>query len=75
MYAAFQSRPESKTEYYTQCISYTNRTQLCGASMFARQDGGFTELADWAHGLLSLSCSHHPTWLRLRQRDAPAALL
>jgi len=46
MCAAFQSQPERKTEYYTHCISYMNRTQLCGASMFERQDGGFIELAE-----------------------------
>jgi len=46
MCAAFQSQPEKKIEYYTHCISYTNRTQLCGASMFERQDGGFSEVAE-----------------------------
>jgi hypothetical protein len=46
MCAAFQSQPEKKTEYYTHCISHTNRTQLCGASTFVRQEEGFTELAE-----------------------------
>jgi len=39
--------------------------------MSVRKDGGFIELAEEAHGLLSLSCSHHPNRLRLRQRCTP----
>lgn len=75
MCAAFQSQPEKKIEYYTHCISYTNRTQLCGASMFERQDGRFSEVAEWAHGLLSLSCGLHPMQLRLRQEMQPPSII